>query len=74
MARKKRRKAVLVQKRLQRGVRVHFPVQRLFCQTIEADDFTEQPPECRIDEISALGKQRRQGVAVVFQPRLRVVY
>ena len=74
VARKKRREAVLFQKRLQRGVRVHLPVQRLFCQTIEADDLPEQPPECRIHQVSALGKQRRQGVSVVLQPRRRVVH
>lgn len=61
---------MLLQKRLQRGVRIHVPFQRLFCQPIKADDLSEQTPECRIHQISALGKQRCQGVSVVLQPRL----
>ena len=61
------------EKGLQRGVGINVRRQRLFRQPVKAHDLLQQRPERRVHQITTLGKQRRQGVSVVLQPRLRVV-
>ena len=74
MTGKKRAEAVLFQERLERGVFVNIAHQRGFRLTVKARDIFQQPPESRIDQITALGKKRREGVPVVFQTALRIMY
>ncbi|MNZ26724.1 hypothetical protein D3C78_439230 [compost metagenome] len=65
---------MLFQERLERGVLVNTACQRGFRLTVKARNVFEQAPESWIDQITALGKKRRESVPVVFQTALRVVH
>ena len=68
MARKKGVKQWLAQERFQRGGTIDWPRSVCFASRLKRTISFSSVRESRLEQITSLGEQRRQGVPVVLQP------